>query len=1375
MPHLEDTERIIKALQTAIGIIGTLASAVLAIFPAIRRWLGLHGERSRNSFAPGEAASAEAKASNENATTHSFAENLSVRFSARHGSIELAFSLLFAAIFSVVFSDALLDERVAATNPLQAFISAVLLTAFLAALTTGAWFQRQLEFVVGTLSVTAMLVLLLSTRSAFLDSQSGIDSGSLLLVPLLGLLVAASGSISFLFGNPFGRGVNRRHSILWGIAVVGVVGLAAGVVGRQKVLALEADPRSPRVSGVGINKANIAKVITSVSSLSPVAQKAFFQFASDLQLASEYRSEHAITESRLRGDHQVLERFTASSKPSSSASPAASAPAETRPDPSSPPPDAPSTFVNRSDAQLEGLRRSELRRSVLNSTVERFKALAPQSRSQYMRTRLTWIHPLGSAPGEFRAAIPLPETTTRARFVETSTLRVNHAFAANDEEPSPKPRSSFSPLSSLFDTSYTPEPAAPDTGPDIRGAFEYEPPVSPLRKNALFPPLPKDVSLVDLRTQLTWPREAEAWIAYEEYKDIAYSEYSGAPRKLLEQYDALTDSERGAFRELLAVEKNSNDRLSALSALAASAIDLAAITDARSVTDLHLIARKLQFPTESIAFPDERGKQLAEQLVTANQLNIDQKKTLAELLEQSLAQKLFAKDALGLASNIMTLFDKEARPNFFRVLSEPVEKGVLNTAAAKHGSSAESAIPAQLALFLACTPEERESILLRFAKDLYGAGGNYAFLPHQQLIYTAGEVNRAFAIVVAGLLTLPFFVLAVFAGTAIARRLRAHHRHRALLEREVAEHSQLASAENVGKSKVVRGRDSFLKSLVALGGRGWTTTAVAGRRGVGKSRALQELLRGSSSDPPASSESRIAVWVSAPTEFDEKEFVLTMLERLADSVETTVARFLKAEPFAVRRAEAKIASVAVALFVVGAVFAWWLTLVVQPDSDAVTIAISVLPPVTLLGSGMLLLVLHVVRLQPVNLEPWLEKDRTQQVATALLYRDASRVRATTSSIRSTSRWALLGASLPAAAIVALLGVIGLRAAQAIRSADALFTFAVIFSATALWRTFVTDRLVFSSRAQGYMSLISSYRSFAETVVRRLREGALGMTTVDGNAACRVVVAIDELDKMPTRDIRTFVRRIKAVFEVPGVYYYVSISEDALMRLYLGASNGKDEFDSSFDHIVQLQPLKAPDAALAALDYLQNTGIKYSDSRLPMMIGAASLGVPRDVLRRVDEVRDLNPTTSVVFARHLRHRMAELGYRSDLISREQAQLLRASASEIDERIQATLAEAAAIPNSRRRSSVLRFWISCWVVAALEVAAGDADDQCWGDRAEALRDLGYRVAIDPPDDLVAETLDKRKARLTSETRITNAKPFGLLDSTSVAEDSAADNSG
>jgi hypothetical protein len=118
----------------------------------------------------------------------------------------------------------------------------------------------------------------------------------------------------------------------------------------------------------------------------------------------------------------------------------------------------------------------------------------------------------------------------------------------------------------------------------------------------------------------------------------------------------------------------------------------------------------------------------------------------------------------------------------------------------------------------------------------------------------------------------------------------------------------------------------------------------------------------------------------------------------------------------------------------------------------------------------------------------------------------------------------------------------------------------------------------------------------------------------GEVAGRVVIAIDELDKManPSRVI-DLLRDIKGIFEVPRVHFLVSVSDEAARTLNLGALAGRNEFNSSFYTVVELPPTRPQECA----ELLQRRGRVPPDVARALAVIAG--GNPREVLRLAELV------------------------------------------------------------------------------------------------------------------------------------------------------------
>lgn len=130
------------------------------------------------------------------------------------------------------------------------------------------------------------------------------------------------------------------------------------------------------------------------------------------------------------------------------------------------------------------------------------------------------------------------------------------------------------------------------------------------------------------------------------------------------------------------------------------------------------------------------------------------------------------------------------------------------------------------------------------------------------------------------------------------------------------------------------------------------------------------------------------------------------------------------------------------------------------------------------------------------------------------------------------------------------------------------------------------------------SLVFDFRRLAESIVKGLGHP--------------LVIGIDELDKVEKPGaVRDLLRDIKGIFEITGVFFFVSISEEAMVALELGPlqEHGRNEFNSSFYTIIELPSLKPADISSA----LGQRGFTVSDERARLLCLLSS-GNWRDMVR-----------------------------------------------------------------------------------------------------------------------------------------------------------------
>jgi hypothetical protein len=147
----------------------------------------------------------------------------------------------------------------------------------------------------------------------------------------------------------------------------------------------------------------------------------------------------------------------------------------------------------------------------------------------------------------------------------------------------------------------------------------------------------------------------------------------------------------------------------------------------------------------------------------------------------------------------------------------------------------------------------------------------------------------------------------------------------------------------------------------------------------------------------------------------------------------------------------------------------------------------------------------------------------------------------------------------------------------------------------------------------------------------------------GEAAGRVVIAIDELDKMAEPEkVRALLRDIKGIFEVPRVHFLVSVSDEAARSLKLGALTGRNEFNSSFYTVIEVPP--APPDQCAGL-LASRSGTRED---VGVALGILAGGNPREVLR-VAEFAGVADTPAEAAVRVLREEALNL--RRDIVTAE----------------------------------------------------------------------------------------------------------------------------
>ena len=139
---------------------------------------------------------------------------------------------------------------------------------------------------------------------------------------------------------------------------------------------------------------------------------------------------------------------------------------------------------------------------------------------------------------------------------------------------------------------------------------------------------------------------------------------------------------------------------------------------------------------------------------------------------------------------------------------------------------------------------------------------------------------------------------------------------------------------------------------------------------------------------------------------------------------------------------------------------------------------------------------------------------------------------------------------------------------------------------------------------------------------------LGRHTAEVVKPARVVIAIDELDKMSDPDkVRALLRDIKGIFEIEGVHFLVSVSHEAARALRLAGVAERNEFNSSFYTAVELPVLKPGECAdlLAVREQLGlRDRIESLRARRPNLQGRKREAADEEIKRLRYEIAEAPP-------------------------------------------------------------------------------------------------------------------------------------------------------
>jgi KAP-like P-loop domain-containing protein len=122
---------------------------------------------------------------------------------------------------------------------------------------------------------------------------------------------------------------------------------------------------------------------------------------------------------------------------------------------------------------------------------------------------------------------------------------------------------------------------------------------------------------------------------------------------------------------------------------------------------------------------------------------------------------------------------------------------------------------------------------------------------------------------------------------------------------------------------------------------------------------------------------------------------------------------------------------------------------------------------------------------------------------------------------------------------------------------------------------------------------------------------------------RIRIGIDELDKMTDEDARRFLNEIKVVFRVPGCFFLISISEDAMSFFERRGLPIRDVFDSSLDDVTHI-----PQMRFAGSEALIDRRIVDLPLPFACLLHCISGGLPRDLIRAARDLVERGKGTAL---------------------------------------------------------------------------------------------------------------------------------------------------
>lgn len=367
--------------------------------------------------------------------------------------------------------------------------------------------------------------------------------------------------------------------------------------------------------------------------------------------------------------------------------------------------------------------------------------------------------------------------------------------------------------------------------------------------------------------------------------------------------------------------------------------------------------------------------------------------------------------------------------------------------------------------------------------------------------------------------------------------------------------------------------------------------ALAGHRGVGKTTAISSIARGLHTSP--GSPPPFVVVASAPANYEARDFVLHLHALLCRAVLDRLGSPRRKKSRRLHAAVLRIASaLALVLVCSGTAFLLWNTNLSRFGAEISSLArrsIAGLPAgLNLLWSGQPprhLIALAVLTLIPLGVTCWL----LSSVATAV-------------------------AGIPRRRRLRGLASLERQTRKQLDQIRFLQTYTTGWSGKLSMplrgeagRTWSTQR---AEQQLTHPEVVDKFREFAAFASQRLQD--------EGVSEHHLIIAIDELDKIGEPEkAHQFINDIKAIFDVPGCLFFVSVSDDAVLNFEQRGLAVRDAFDSAFSEMIRLEHFTLDESRLWIA--LRLIGLPEQFGYLCHCLAG---GLPRDLKRYAIEMIDM---------------------------------------------------------------------------------------------------------------------------------------------------------